>query len=160
MLSASPGRARSLRLTSGARRLLERVRSGGSTFRQVAAGAIPLVGVVAAGLPTEAVENTEHLSFAGCFGGGGGDIFALEVRGDSMIGRDIREGDYVVCRRSAAAENGQLVVAILDEEEATLKRFYRDRAHARLEPANDDYETVYSDNCRIEGVVVGLIRRL
>jgi len=120
---------------------------------------IPLVGRVAAGAPIEAVEDRDSLSLASCFGAGD-DVFALEVRGDSMVGEDIRDGDYVICRRRAVADDGALVVAIVDNEDATLKRFYKERGRARLEPANDDYEPIYSDNCRIEGVVVGLVRRL
>jgi repressor LexA len=122
-------------------------------------GGIPLAGRVAAGVPLEAVENAESLSLSSCFGTGN-DIFALEVKGDSMIDEDIHEGDYVICRRSAVANDGQLVVAIVDDENATLKRFYKEKTRARLQPANDDYQPIYSDNCRIEAVVVGLVRRL
>jgi len=121
-------------------------------------GGIPLSGRVAAGVPLEAVENVECLSLNSCFGTAD-DIFALEVKGDSMINEDIREGDYVICRRSSVADDGQLVVAIVDEENATLKRFYKEKNRARLQPANDDYQPIYSDNCRIEAVVVGLVRR-
>jgi len=110
-------------------------------------------------VPIEAVENAESLSLNSCFGNGH-DIFALEVKGDSMIGADIHEGDYVICRRQSTAHNGQLVVAIVDEENATLKRFYKEKTRARLQPANDDYDPIYSDNCRIEAVVIGLVRRL
>jgi repressor LexA len=113
---------------------------------------------VAAGVPLEAVENVEFLSLNSCFGGGD-DIFALEVKGDSMVGEDIREGDYVICRRSGVAEDGQLVIAVLDNENATLKRFYREKNRARLEPANDEYKEIYSDNCRIEAAVIGLVRK-
>jgi repressor LexA len=66
----------------------------------------------------------------------------------------------VICRRSRVAENGQLVIAIVDDENATLKRFYKEADRARLQPANDDYQPIYSDNCRIEAVVIGLVRRL
>ena len=76
-----------------------------------------------------------------------------------MTGADIRDGDYVICRRTPLADNGQLVIAIVDNENATLKRFYRQKSHARLQPANDDYDPIYSDNCRIEAVVVGLVRK-
>jgi len=122
-------------------------------------GGIPLAGKVAAGLPVEAIENKECLSLESCFGNTG-NIFALEVKGDSMIGEDIHEGDYVICKKTATASNGQLVVAIVDNEEATLKRFYKENNTVRLQPANDTYEPIYSDNCRIEGVVIGLVRRL
>jgi len=120
---------------------------------------IPLAGKVAAGAPVEAVQNIESLSLTSCFGDGD-DLFALEVTGNSMIDEDIREGDYVICRRSRIAENGQLVIAIVDDENATLKRFYREPDRARLQPANDDFQPIYSDNCRIEAVVIGLVRRL
>jgi repressor LexA len=107
----------------------------------------------------EAIENKEYISIESCFGNRG-DIFALEVKGDSMIGENIHDGDYVICRRTAAATDGQLVVAIVDDENATLKRFYREKTGARLVAANDDYEPIYSNNCRIEGVVIGLVRKL
>ncbi len=120
---------------------------------------IPLAGSVAAGVPAEAVENVESLSLSSAFGSGD-DIFALEVTGDSMIDEDIRQGDYVICRRSRVADDGQLVVAIVDDENATLKRFYKEKGRARLQPANDDYQPIYTDNCRIEAVVIGLVRKL
>lgn len=106
----------------------------------------------------EAVENTERLSLTGCFGTG--ELFALEVKGDSMINKDIRQGDYVICRRTDVAEDGQLVIAIVDKENATLKRFYREEGQARLQPANDNYQPIYSSSCRIAALVVGLVRRL
>jgi repressor LexA len=77
-----------------------------------------------------------------------------------MVGEDIRDGDFVICKKTSIAHDGQLVVAIVDNENATLKRFYKETGQARLEPANNDYEPIYSDNCRIEGVVVGLVRKL
>jgi repressor LexA len=107
----------------------------------------------------EAVEDRDCLSLFSYFGRAD-DLFALKVSGDSMIGEDIREGDYVICRRRAVADDGQLVVAIVGDENATLKRFYKEKSRARLEAANDDYGPVYSENCRVEGVVVGLVRRL
>jgi repressor LexA len=168
-----------LNLTSKARRRLKQLRDSSlvarrsDEYREIGAclepveGAakmaairgIPLMGRVAAGLPIEAVENKDSLSIESCFGNTG-DIFALEVKGDSMIGENIREGDYVICKRTATASNGQLVVAIVDNENATLKRFYRENKFVRLLPANDAYEPIYSDNCRIEGVVIGLVRKL
>lgn len=157
LLSAYPGRARSLNPTEKAQRLLEALTDHSSNSCPEPMG-IPLVGKVAAGLPLEAVENKDYLSISSHFGTGD-DLFALEVTGDSMTGADIRDGDYVICRRTPLADNGQLVIAIVDEKEATLKRFYRQKSHARLQPANDDYDPIYSDNCRIEAVVVGLLRK-
>ncbi len=159
LLSALPARARSLRLTSKAQKLLNCLNNDSSNPRSQSPAGIPLVGKVAAGLPIEAIEDTELLSLSSHFGNSD-DIFALKVTGDSMAGADIRDGDYVICRRSPVANNGQLVVAIVDEKEATLKRFYKETSAVRLQPANDDYEPIYSDNCRIEAVVVGLVRKL
>jgi repressor LexA len=153
LLSASPGKARSLVLTPKAQELLERVSEGSED------DAIPLSGRVAAGLPIEAIENTDSISIKSEFGSSD-DIFALEVKGDSMVGEDIRDGDTVICRKQATASNGQLVVAIIDEDNATLKRFYKEDGQARLQPANEEYEPIYSNNCRIEAVVIGLIRKL
>lgn len=167
LLCGSPNRARSLTLSSAAHELLScfSERSLPANPHQPAirvAGkpeGIPLAGRVAAGAPLEAIENVEHLSLTGCFGSGDG-LFALEVSGQSMVNEDIREGDYVICRRSRVAENGQLVVAIVDEQDATLKRFYKEGGRVRLQPANDDYQAIYSNNCRIEAVVIGLVRKL
>ena len=143
--------------TEKAQRLLEALTDHSSNSCLEPIG-IPLVGRVAAGLPLEAVENKDYLSISSHFGTGD-DLFALEVTGNSMTGADIRDGDYVICRRTPSADNGQLVIAIVDNENATLKRFYRQKSYARLQPANDDYDPIYSDNCRIEAVVVGLVRK-
>jgi repressor LexA len=140
-----------LRLTARANRLLE--------IDAQTNESLPLLGRVAAGLPVEAIENPEILSLREMFGNTD-DLFILQACGDSMIDEGIADGDYVVCRRSAAACDGQIVVAIVDDNEATLKKFYSEPGRARLEPANTDYEPIYSDNCRIEAVVIGLLRRL
>jgi len=158
LLRTSPGKARSLTLTSKGQELLSRLEQP-TTQPWPGSDGIPLLGAVAAGEPIEAIENAEQLSMQSYFGMGD-DMFALEVRGDSMIDEDIRSGDYVVCRRTSTVSDGQLVVAIVDDENATLKRFYKEPSTIRLQPANDNYEPIYSDNCRIEAVVVGLVRKL
>lgn len=123
---------------------------------------LPLVGTIAAGLPIEAVEEREHLDLEELFASPGksNDMFVLRVRGDSMIDEQIREGDYVVVLRSATAHNGQTVVALLEESEATLKKFYRDKGRIRLQPANEKYEPIWvdEDKVQIQGIVVGVIR--
>jgi repressor LexA len=159
LLSALPATARSLKLTSKAQKLLNRLDNDISNSCPRPSTGIPLAGKVAAGVPIEAVENVESLSLNSCFGNGD-DIFALEVKGDSMTGDGIVDGDFVICRKCSAADNGQLVVAIVDDENATLKRFYKEKTAVRLQPANDNYEPIYSDNCRVEAVVVGLVRKL
>ena len=72
----------------------------------------------------------------------------------------IRDGDYVICHRQQVAENGQLVIALLEDNQATLKRFYKEPSHVCLMPANDAFEPIFSRDCRIEAVVLGLIRRM
>src|SRR4051794_20180389 len=94
---------------------------------------MPLLGVVAAGMPTESVEQSDRLDFDEMFCGP--NRFALKVRGKSMIEDHIDDGDYVIIRKQQSAENGERVVAMVDSE-MTLKRFYREKDHIRLEPAN------------------------
>jgi repressor LexA len=158
LLTASRGRARSLRLTAEANELLENSYSSGDTH-QTNVNGIRLAGTVAAGIPVEAIENIERLSLISQFCSSN-DIFALQVRGESMIEYDIRDGDYVICRRTSNADNGQLVIAEIDTEGATLKRFFKDSNGIRLEPGNPSFETIFSRDCRIEAVVVGLLRQL
>jgi repressor LexA len=88
------------------------------------------------------------------------DMFALTVTGDSMINEGIDTGDVVICKKATDASNGQIVVAIVDDDSATLKRFYRENDHVRLEASNDAYDDIKSNNCRIEGIVLGHLRRL
>ncbi len=160
LLHTCQGKTRSLKLTSEAQELLSRLTSHNSSgYSHYPPQGIPLAGKVAAGLPIEAIENKQYLSLTSHFGSGD-DIFALEVTGESMSGDDIRNGDYVICRRTCLAQDGQMVIAIVDNENATLKRFYKGKSSVRLQPANDDYQPIYSDNCRIEAVVIGLIRKL
>jgi repressor LexA len=159
LLSGYQNKARSLKVSSQGQELLSELSGQNSPPYATEDAGIPLAGSVAAGVPAEAVENVESLSLSSAFGSGD-DIFALEVAGDSMIDEDIRQGDYVICRRSRVADDGQLVVAIVDDENATLKRFYKEKDRARLQPANDDYQPIYTENCRIEAIVIGLVRRL
>ena len=159
LLSAYPAKARSLKLTSKGRELLRDLTAhSADSHRELRAG-IPLVGRVAAGSPIEAIEDEDYFSPTSQFGNDD-CLFALEVKGDSMVDDGIWDGDYVICRRTAVANNGQLVIAVVDNENATLKRFYKEKAQARLQPANDNYDPIYSANCRIEALVVGLVRKL
>ena len=157
LLTKSTGRARSLRLTAQASRLLECDRRMG--LRPSASGGVPLAGRVAAGNPIEAIENIEEISLRSVFGDGDG-IFALEVAGDSMIDEGIDTGDYVICRKAGTAADGQMVVAIVGDDAATVKRFYRENGRVRLEPANAAYAPIHTDRCRIEAVVVGVLKRI
>jgi len=122
---------------------------------------LPLIGAIAAGQPIDAVEDRQFIDLDQIFrspGGGEPNTFVLSVRGDSMIDEQIRDRDYVVVQRRNTARNGETVVALLDNGEATLKKFYREQNRIRLQPANDAYEPIYVDHCQIQGVVIGVIR--
>jgi repressor LexA len=123
--------------------------------------AVPVMGRIAAGVPIEAIQNRSHTISVPPEMLGGGDHFALEVRGDSMIEAGILEGDVVVLKKSDSAETGDIVVALVDEEEATLKRLRKRGASIALEAANPAYETrIFGpDRVRVQGKLVGLIRR-
>ncbi|NLH16544.1 MAG: repressor LexA [Phycisphaerae bacterium] len=157
LLADSQGKARSLLPSSRAQRLLSELRD--AAWQSETVEGVPLLGRVAAGTPIEAVENAEPLSLRTLFGHGD-QLFALQVVGNSMIDEGIRSGDFVLCRRAATADNGALVVAIVDDDSATLKRFYKESERVRLQPANADFNPIFSRHCRIEAVVLGLIRRL
>jgi repressor LexA len=122
---------------------------------------IPLLGVVAAGTPIEAVLNYETVSIPRDMMREG-RMFALRVRGDSMVDQQIRENDLIILQSQQTAENGQTVVALVDGSDATVKRFYGSRNQVRLEPANPNYEPIIirpPERVQIQGVVVGLIRK-
>lgn len=162
LVTRSKGKARSSRLTDQANRLLEQIEDRyiedvPAEDHKAGLNGIPLVGRVAAGEPIEAIENVEDVTLRSVFGSGD-DIFALEVVGDSMIDEGIFSGDRVICQKARTAANGQLVVAIVDDDSATLKRFYKEANRVRLQPANEAYDPIYSDNCRIEGIVLGLLK--
>ncbi len=128
---------------------------------QLAAAELPLAGIVAAGRPIEAVETTDSIEVPPSMVGPG-ENFVLRVQGDSMVGDGILDGDYVVVRKQAAAENGQTVVALIGNE-ATVKRFHRRGRRIELQPANPAMMPILledEESFRIEGVVVGVIRHL
>jgi len=125
---------------------------------------LPLVGTIAAGVPIDAVEDREFLDLEELFTQGTGrrgdsNTFVLRVRGDSMIDEHIRNNDYVIIQQRNTARNGETVVALLDNGEATLKKYYREKGKIRLQPANDAYEPIIVDNCTIQGVVIGVVRQ-
>ena len=119
---------------------------------------LPLLGTIAAGRPIEAIEDRENIRLTELVPTGDG-FYLLKVRGKSMIEDHIDDGDLVVVERSETARNGEIVVAILDGEEATLKRFYRESDRIRLQPANSSMDATYPGRCEIRGVVRGVIRR-
>ncbi len=121
---------------------------------------LPLAGRIAAGVLHEAVEQQERVDFNTLFDEADQDLFVLEVSGDSMIDDQIADGDYVIVRRQPTASKGQIVVAITDENEATLKRWFPERNRIRLEPANKQMKPIYAKDARVLGIVVGVVRKV
>ncbi len=121
---------------------------------------IPLHGRIAAGMPIEAMEDTQMLPVPAALLGAG-DHFALEVSGDSMVEAGIFDGDYALVKRTDVARDGEIVVALVRDEEATLKYLRRDKGRITLDPANSAYEPqVYNaDEVRVQGKLAGLLRR-
>lgn len=122
---------------------------------------IPVMGRIAAGVPIEAISEVSHnVAVPGHMLSGKGHHYALEVRGDSMIDAGINDGDVVVIRETPTADNGDIVVALVEGQEATLKRFRRNGGSIALEAANPAYETrVFRDSqVKVQGRLVGLIR--
>ncbi|WP_134499608.1 transcriptional repressor LexA [Microvirga pakistanensis] len=176
-----PNRARALEVirlpesvgaAAGQRRFTPSVVEGGLTEKKPTpqpvaeeryrdSASIPVMGRIAAGTPISAIQNRSHsITLSGDFLTQG-DHFALEVRGDSMVEAGILDGDLVVIRRQDTANTGDIIVALIDDEEATLKRFRRRGSSIALEAANQAYETrvLGPDRVKIQGKLVSLVRR-
>ncbi|HSK10568.1 MAG TPA: transcriptional repressor LexA [Vicinamibacterales bacterium] len=121
---------------------------------------LPLLGYVAAGAPIEAIATAESISVPESLVGKR-DTYVLRVRGESMIDEQIRDGDYVIVEDRKTAENGEMVIALLGNSEVTLKKFYRESAHIRLQPANPAMQAlvVPAEHVRVQGVVIGVMRK-
>lgn len=120
---------------------------------------VPIIGRVAAGQPILAVENIEDTFPLPVDFVNNDNVYILSVRGDSMINAGILDGDYVVVRQQSHAKNGDIVVALL-EEEATVKTFYKEKDYIRLQPENPALDPIYSTDVKILGKVIGVFRRL
>jgi repressor LexA len=145
LLRRSKHRARSLELTPQV------------AFPDETGSSLRLVGHIAAGAPIEAIENPESIDLEDLFPPGK-ERFVLKVRGDSMIEEQICDGDLVVIERRDTARDGETVVALLEDGDATLKKLYREGRRFRLQPANPDFEPIIVDQVRVQGVVVGVLR--
>ena len=122
----------------------------------------PLVGRIAAGMPIEKFEDSDALDLADLFGPRVGQInttFALRVDGESMRDEGILDGDYVIIERRETARDGDRVVALLPNGETTLKTYFRDGDHIRLQPANPEFEPIRVKECKVQGIVIGVLRR-
>lgn len=119
---------------------------------------VPVVGKVTAGIPITATENIEDYFPLPTHFVGDNKVFMLSVSGESMIEAGIMNGDYVIVRQQQTADNGDIVVAMTDEDEATVKTFYKERDHIRLQPENPEYEPLRLNRVTILGKVIGLFR--
>ncbi|MFC4411026.1 transcriptional repressor LexA [Chungangia koreensis] len=122
---------------------------------------VPLVGKVTAGLPITAVENIEeYFPLPESFGTSEDHLFMLEIVGNSMIEAGILNGDYVVVKQQQTANNGDIVVAMTEENEATVKRFFKEKSYFRLQPENSSMEPIIVEQVSILGKVVGVYRQI
>lgn len=129
-------------------------------WRQKALTPVPLVGRVTAGQPILAMENIEETYPLPTELVGRDNVFMLAVRGDSMVNAGILDGDYVLVRDQDTARNGEIVVAMVGDDEATVKRFFREKDHVRLQPENDYLEPIISREVSILGKVIGVFRKI
>ena len=130
-----------------------------STFLEGSMHSLPLVGLITAGEPIEAVENREAEIAVPAEITRGRQCYILKVRGDSMVESLISDGDLVIVEKTEYAKNGDMVVAVLDDGTATLKKFYKEKNYVRLQPANAKYQPLMVENVIIRGRVVGIIRK-
>jgi repressor LexA len=132
-----------------------------ASWRQSSMIPVPHIGRVTAGQPILAVENVEEtFPLPTELIGRDDNVFMLDVHGDSMINAGILDGDYILVKETTTANNGDIIVALLDEEEATVKRFYKEDGRYRLQPENDTMAPIYANKVAVVGKVVGLFRRM
>lgn len=120
---------------------------------------LPLRGTIAAGKPIEAVESSEEVPIGDVFGSSN-NTYVLKVKGDSMIEDHIMDGDLIVVEGCDQARDGEIVVALLPDGQATLKRYYRENGRIRLQPSNATMQPIFSDTVKVQGIYRGLVRKL
>ena len=128
--------------------------------RSVDIHVLPVIGEIAAGGPIEAYQDASETLSVPEMLAPSGDAYVLRVRGDSMVDAHIADGDFVVIRPQQSARNGDIVVAQVEENAVTLKQFFREKGRVRLQPANDAYPAMFYDDVRIQGKLIGVIRRV
>lgn len=122
---------------------------------------VPLIGKVTAGLPISAIEDIqEYFPLPDAYGSPEEELFMLEIMGESMIEAGILNGDYVIVKKTSTANNGEIVVAMTEDDEATVKRFYKEKTHFRLQPENSSMDPIIVNQVSILGKVVGLYRNI
>lgn len=159
-LERGPTRSRALRLTPTA------ALRGGLSSELVPGGTsaelhvLPVIGEIAAGGPIEAYQDVSETLSVPELLAPSGDAYVLKVRGDSMVDAHITDGDFVVIRPQETARNGDIVVAQVEENSVTLKRFFKEKGRIRLQPANESYAPQFYEDVRIQGKLIGVIRRV
>ncbi|MCL2701146.1 MAG: transcriptional repressor LexA [Phycisphaerae bacterium] len=133
--------------------------SSGVEFADESPTRLPLAGRIAAGMPIEAIENRQVLDLEDIFASRH-DTYALKVTGESMIDDHIADGDYVICERRTDARDGEMVVALLADGEATLKRLYHEKGKFRLQPANPKFKPIIVEHVHVQGIVIGVVRKV
>ena len=159
-LERGAAKSRAIRLTPSA--AIRLGLSSGLVPQSTAADAhiLPIVGEIAAGGPIEAYQDASETMAVPDLLAPSGDAYVLKVRGDSMIEAHIADGDFVLIRPQNTARNGDIVVAQVEENAVTLKRFFKEKDRVRLQPANEAYPPQFYDDVRIQGKLIGVIRRL
>lgn len=148
-----------LKALQNRKRALEPINMALASYRDNLAVDLPLVGLITAGEPIEAIENRETIALPADFAPHVENSYVLKVKGQSMIEEGIWDGDYVVVERNHSPKNGDVVVALLDNAYATLKKFYREKDRIRLQPANNAMKPIYSKDPLIQGIVRAVIRK-
>jgi len=160
LLERGASHSRAIRLTPQAALRAGLPEAGNANVIPFEGRTLPVIGEIAAGGPIEAYQDSsETLAVPGAVAAGN-DAYVLRVRGDSMIDAHITDGDYVVIRPQQTAHDGDIVVAQVEENAVTLKRFYKEKNRVRLQPANDQYPPQFYDAVRIQGKLIGVIRRV
>lgn len=158
-----PGLNRSLKVVGEAQDFLQKGRSTGAVIDMESRrpSGLPLAGTIAAGQPIDALQSDEYLEIDQKYTDDG--CYALKVKGDSMIEDGIYDGDYVIIKPNPSPRNGEVVVALLEDGSATLKRFFKEKTGYRLQPANSEMQPIYVESAsdlQIQGSVVALFRKL
>jgi repressor LexA len=154
LLRRDPSKPRAIEL------LVDRAKRARTAVESAAGGALPMVGQVAAGSPVLAEENIEDYVQIPDLAGGDEGEFILTISGDSMIDAGIHDGDHVVVHSQDTATDGDIVIALVGDSEATCKRFFRESDHIRLQPENELLEPILSKEVTVLGRVVGVLRRV
>jgi len=160
LLERGASHSRAIRLTPQATTPTAGAEQSSSNVIPFEGRTLPVIGEIAAGGPIEAYQETSETIAVPDAVVSGSDAYVLRVRGDSMIDAHITDGDYVVIRPQQTAHDGDIVVAQVEENAVTLKRFFKEKNRVRLQPANDQYPPQFYDAVRIQGKLIGVIRRV